>query len=148
MLFLDELGTAGTVPRTAMAGLPPDTWMTVFQGDPKTLELVMTLLQQELQEIYGAWWWQVVAVEALIMTSLSFLGLQDHTAIFLHWIINIIMQRGPEVAGPTGHLHCRGQEGSPMNVPRPSASSEGIPIISMGTSSRRLGSFLSFTLEI
>ncbi|GAB0205751.1 triadin [Grus japonensis] len=97
MLFLDELGTAGTVPRTAMAGLPPDTWMTVFQGDPKTLELVMTLLQQELQEIYGAWWWQVVAVEALIMTSLSFLGLQDHTAIFLHWIINIIMQRGPEM---------------------------------------------------
>lgn len=96
--FLDEPGAAGMVPGSMVGGLPPDIWVTIFQGYPKTLELLMPWPQQELQEIYGARWWQVVAAEALIMSSLCFLGLdkealvqelqsslRDHTAIFLHW---------------------------------------------------------------
>ncbi|KAK4816840.1 hypothetical protein QYF61_023904 [Mycteria americana] len=119
----------------------------------------MPWLQQKLQEIYGAQWWPMVLVEALIMTSLCFLGLdkeamvqelqsslQDHTATFLHWLINVIAHKcGKEVQRQLGQQDtctASGQEGSPTDVPRPSTSPEGTPAVSMGTSSSTLATLL------
>lgn len=164
--FLDDPGAAGMVPGSMVGGLPPDIWVTIFQGYPQNSGALDALAATRA---VGNLWGPVVASgcsrgphhEQPVLLGAGQRGLgpgaavqpaRRHSNLPALAGINVIMhQCSKEAQGQLGQKDTwttRGQEDSATDVPRSFFSPEGTPAISMGTSRRRLGSFHSFTPEI
>lgn len=87
----------------AMAGLVPEEWAELFQRDQHLLDPVLPWLRQQLEAIYGAWWWVAEIAEATIMHALCVYGpnrqlmvpflqpvLQEHTEPVVSGVFRII----------------------------------------------------------
>ncbi|NWX38903.1 TOPRS ligase, partial [Steatornis caripensis] len=103
-----QQGAAGP---EAVAGLLPEVWATLFQGQMRLLDPMLPWLRQQLEALYGARWWQARSVESTILHILCLCGpdegimvqvlqpsLEEYTAPLVHGLINVIVCRCSEEA--------------------------------------------------
>ncbi|NXT40413.1 TOPRS ligase, partial [Pelecanoides urinatrix] len=135
----------GTVrPEATLGNLLPEVWAELFQRHRELLNPVVLWLRQELEEIYGARWWEVNRAGSTILHALCIHGpdeevmvqvlqdcLQEYTAPLVNGIINVIMHRCSNWA------HWLLGEGP---QPSPTASRAGTPDSSLAASSSPAGS--------
>ncbi|XP_027738811.1 uncharacterized protein LOC114057137 isoform X3 [Empidonax traillii] len=85
-------------------GLLPEVWAGLFRERQQLLDPVRPWLRQRLEGIYRSWWWLVEAAESTILHDLCVKGpnaqaliegleplLEQHTALLVHGVINIIV---------------------------------------------------------
>ena len=131
-------------------GFPPQVWADFFRGDPGDLEPLLGWLQQELENITGDEWWEVVAVQTAIMHLLCTYGLnqdalimtmethlEDHTEQFVAGLISIVTALyGPELRRQQDSqaAHEAGGQDGPTATPSPVTSQQEPPASGLGHS--------------
>ena len=145
----DEQGAAGPVPRTHMAGFQPEVWASLFRGSLEILEPLLAWMNQELWVLFGAHWWQVAAVVAIITVELCRYGLdeealvrnlqpflQHQTVTFVRQLIDVAADRcGEQILRQLELLDspaAEEQEDRPTATPSPAASPGGNPVPNPG----------------
>lgn len=102
----DEQGAAELMPRTYVAGFPPEVWAGFFQGCSEILEPLLPWLNQEISELFRASWWEVALAQSAIVANLCRYGLseealvrelhpllQEETVAFVRRLIDIAADR-------------------------------------------------------
>ncbi|NWI48476.1 TOPRS ligase, partial [Picathartes gymnocephalus] len=102
----DEQGAAQLMPRTYVAGFPPEVWAAFFQDCSEILEPLLPWLNQELSELLRTRWWEVALAQSAIVANLCRHGLseealvrelhpmlQEQTVAFVRRLIDIAADR-------------------------------------------------------
>ncbi|NXM60578.1 TOPRS ligase, partial [Illadopsis cleaveri] len=102
----DEQAAAEPMPRTYVAGYPPELWAGFFQDCPEILEPLLPWLNQELSELLRTHWWEVALAQSTVVANLCRYGLseealvrelhptlQEQTAPFVRRLIDIAADR-------------------------------------------------------
>ncbi|NWS25486.1 TOPRS ligase, partial [Polioptila caerulea] len=77
----DEQGAAELMPRTYVAGFPPEVWADIFQDCSEILDPVLPWLNQELSELLRTRWWEVALVQSTIVANLCRYGLSEEALV-------------------------------------------------------------------
>ncbi|XP_069631958.1 E3 ubiquitin-protein ligase Topors-like [Haliaeetus albicilla] len=125
-----EQGAAGP---EAVGGLLPEVWAELFQRQQHLLDPVLPWLRQELEAIFGPWWWEARSAESSILHALCIYGpdaevmvrmlrpvLEEYTASLVHGTINTVVRQCSEEAQRLLRSHGAGEED---NSPADSSSS-------------------------
>ncbi|RMC15909.1 hypothetical protein DUI87_08114 [Hirundo rustica rustica] len=76
-----EQGAAELMPRTYVAGFPPELWAGFFQECPEILEPLLPWLNQELSELLRTGWWEVALAQSAIVANLCRSGLSEEALV-------------------------------------------------------------------
>ena len=77
----DEQGAAELMPRTYVAGFPPEVWAGFFQDCSEILEPLLPWLNQEISELFRASWWEVALAQSAIVANLCRYGLSEEALV-------------------------------------------------------------------
>ena len=151
----EEQGSAEPQLEAPEPGFPAEVWIDFFQGDPGDLEPLLQWLQQELRNITGDEWWEVVAARTAVMHLLCTYGLdqdaliltmeshlEDQTEQFVAGLINTVTALyGPELRrrqDSQAASEAGGQDG-PAATPSPATSQQEPPASGPGRSASPAG---------
>ncbi|XP_015723747.1 uncharacterized protein LOC107316581 [Coturnix japonica] len=134
-----------------VGGLLLEVWAALFRQHQEILDPVLPWLRQELRAVLGTQWWEVMAVENLILNTLCNIGLDsealirllqpalgDRAETLIQGLVDAVVSRwGEEAHGQLGlqgvHVSggqeegpaASGQEDSSVAAPGPAASPQG-----------------------
>ncbi|NXA13540.1 TOPRS ligase, partial [Sapayoa aenigma] len=147
----NEQGAAEQVPRTYVAGIPPELWARFFQESTEILEPLLPWLNQELSVLFGTRWWDEAVAESTVIANLCRYGLneealvrelqpllEDQTVAFVRHLIDVAANRcSDQILQLMNLLNSHAdeeQEDSPPASPGPSVSCERTPSPSLASS--------------